>query len=183
MDQVELVLASIDRRSACGKRDYAMLLLLAVYGLRACEVATITLDDIDWRNERLRIRERKAGNTTTYRCRRWSARRLSTILGTGGRPRRIARYSLRALALSSRSAMRPSLPAPPISSAPPASASHAPARMCCGTVVCSDCSMPTFRSSTSRLRRSPQCFLDQIYGKIAIEQLRELAQGDGEEVL
>jgi len=58
-------LASVDRRSPCGKRDYAMLLLLSTYGLRACEVAALTLDDIDWRNERFRIRERKAG-TTTY---------------------------------------------------------------------------------------------------------------------
>ncbi|WP_211704305.1 tyrosine-type recombinase/integrase, partial [Paraburkholderia aspalathi] len=65
-DQVEKVLASVDRRSPCGKRDYAMLLLLSTYGLRACEVAALTLDDIDWRNERFRIRERKAGNTTTY---------------------------------------------------------------------------------------------------------------------
>lgn len=61
-DQVERILAAVDRRSACGKRDYAMLLLLATYGLRACEVAALTLDDIDWRNERLRVRERKAGS-------------------------------------------------------------------------------------------------------------------------
>lgn len=65
-EQVERVLAGVDRRSACGKRDYAMLLLLSTYGLRACEVASLTLDDIDWRRERLRIRDRKAGNTTTY---------------------------------------------------------------------------------------------------------------------
>jgi integrase len=54
---VEKVLASVDRRSPCGKRDYAMLLLLSTYGLWACEVAALTLDDIDWRNERFRIRE------------------------------------------------------------------------------------------------------------------------------
>jgi integrase/recombinase XerD len=65
-EQVEQVLAGIDRRSVSGKRDYAMLLLLSTYGLRACEVAALTLDDVDWRNDRLRIRDRKAGNTTTY---------------------------------------------------------------------------------------------------------------------
>lgn len=42
------VLASCDRRSAVGRRDYAMLLLLARLGLRAGEVASLTLDDIDW---------------------------------------------------------------------------------------------------------------------------------------
>lgn len=66
-EQVEQVLASVDRRSVCGKRDYAMLLLLATYGLRACEVAALTLDDLDWRNERLKIRDRKAGNTRVGR--------------------------------------------------------------------------------------------------------------------
>lgn len=42
------VLASCDRRSAVGRRDYAMLLLLSRLGLRAGEVASLTLDDIDW---------------------------------------------------------------------------------------------------------------------------------------
>jgi site-specific recombinase XerD len=42
------VLASCDRRSAVGRRDYAMLLLLARLGLRAGEVASLTLDDVDW---------------------------------------------------------------------------------------------------------------------------------------
>jgi site-specific recombinase XerD len=65
-DQVERVLAGIDRRSHSGKRDFAMLGMLATYGLRACEVAALKLDDIDWRNDRIKIRERKAGNTTTY---------------------------------------------------------------------------------------------------------------------
>src|SRR5581483_11768787 len=55
-EQVEQVLAGVDRRSSSGKRDYAILLLLATYGLRAAEVAALTLDDIDWRNERLKIR-------------------------------------------------------------------------------------------------------------------------------
>jgi site-specific recombinase XerD len=41
------VLASCDR-SAVGRRDYAMLLLLARLGLRAGEIASLTLDDIDW---------------------------------------------------------------------------------------------------------------------------------------
>lgn len=42
------VLARCDRRRAVGRRDYAMLMLLARLGLRAGEVASLTLDDIDW---------------------------------------------------------------------------------------------------------------------------------------
>lgn len=46
--QVQLVLDSCDRTSATGKRDYAVLLLLSRLGLRANEVATMVLEDIDW---------------------------------------------------------------------------------------------------------------------------------------
>ena len=37
----------VDRRTATGRRDYAILLLLVTYGLRADEVTKLTLDDID----------------------------------------------------------------------------------------------------------------------------------------
>jgi site-specific recombinase XerD len=46
---VRRLLASCDRRTLVGRRDFAILLLLARFGLRAGEVAAITLDDIDWR--------------------------------------------------------------------------------------------------------------------------------------
>lgn len=47
-DQVELVLSKCNHHTAIGRRDYAILLLLARLGLRACEVASLTLEDIDW---------------------------------------------------------------------------------------------------------------------------------------
>jgi site-specific recombinase XerC len=43
------LLASCDRRSTSGRRDFAILVLLARLGLRAGEVAALCLDDIDWR--------------------------------------------------------------------------------------------------------------------------------------
>jgi integrase len=46
---VQKVLDCCVQATAVGRRDYAMLLLLAKLGLRANEVATLTLDDIDWR--------------------------------------------------------------------------------------------------------------------------------------
>jgi integrase/recombinase XerD len=47
--QVRRLLASCDRRRARGRRDYAIMVLLSRLGLRAGEVAALTLDDIDWR--------------------------------------------------------------------------------------------------------------------------------------
>lgn len=46
---VAAVLRSCDRRRSDGRRDYAIVLLLVRLGLRAGEVAGLTLDDIDWR--------------------------------------------------------------------------------------------------------------------------------------
>jgi site-specific recombinase XerC len=53
---VEKVLARSDRRSPIGRRDYAILLLLARLGLRACEIVALNLEDIDWENARITIR-------------------------------------------------------------------------------------------------------------------------------
>lgn len=47
-EQVESLLASCDRDTSVGRRDRAILLLLARLGLRAGEVATLALDDFDW---------------------------------------------------------------------------------------------------------------------------------------
>jgi integrase len=54
--QVRKALDCCDRETVMGRRDYAILLLLAGLGLRADEVATLTLDDIDWRASELLIR-------------------------------------------------------------------------------------------------------------------------------
>jgi site-specific recombinase XerD len=53
--EIEQVLAGCDRTTAVGRRDYAILLLLARLGLRANEVATLTLEDIDWRAGTMRV--------------------------------------------------------------------------------------------------------------------------------
>jgi integrase/recombinase XerD len=47
-NQIRQLLASIDRRTAIGRRDYAIVLLLARLGLRSGEVAFLELEDIDW---------------------------------------------------------------------------------------------------------------------------------------
>lgn len=46
--QLQSVLDACDRTTSAGRRDYAILLLLARLGLRAHEVSKLSLDDIDW---------------------------------------------------------------------------------------------------------------------------------------
>jgi site-specific recombinase XerD len=47
--------------SPVGLRDYAILTLLAAYGLRAAEIVRLRLEDIDWRRDLLRVRHAKTG--------------------------------------------------------------------------------------------------------------------------
>jgi len=54
--QVQKALDGCDRATAMGRRDYAILMMLAKLGLRADEVATLTLDDIDWRAGEMIVR-------------------------------------------------------------------------------------------------------------------------------
>jgi site-specific recombinase XerD len=62
-DQVQQLLTSIDRRTATGQRDYAILLLLARLGLRAGEVAFLELDDIDWTSGTVSVHSKGLRNT------------------------------------------------------------------------------------------------------------------------
>lgn len=60
--EINAVLEAARRdRTAKGLRDYAILLMLATYGVRAGEVAGLQLDDIEWRTDRLRVRKSKTG--------------------------------------------------------------------------------------------------------------------------
>jgi site-specific recombinase XerD len=54
--QVQQVLDHCNQHSDVGRRNYAILLLLARLGLRACEVVAMTLDDIDWKAGHLTVR-------------------------------------------------------------------------------------------------------------------------------
>ena len=57
-DQVERALGTRNRQTATGRRDYAILLLLARLGLRAGEVVFLQLDDVDWRAGELLVQQR-----------------------------------------------------------------------------------------------------------------------------
>ena len=54
--QAAALLASCDRSTANGRRDLAMLTLLARLGLRAGEVAALALEDVDWRAGEIIVR-------------------------------------------------------------------------------------------------------------------------------
>jgi len=59
-DDAKALLVSCDRRSALGRRDYALLVVLLRLGLRRSEVACLCLDDIDWRAAEVVVRGKGA---------------------------------------------------------------------------------------------------------------------------
>ncbi|MEW5884848.1 MAG: site-specific integrase [Armatimonadota bacterium] len=60
-DSVRSILRVIDRQTPKGCRDYAMLLLIATYGLRVSEVAELTFEDLSWRTRQIRAPRPKMG--------------------------------------------------------------------------------------------------------------------------
>ena len=183
-DEVRRLLEAIDRRAPLGRRDYAIVLLLVTYGLRACEVAALTLDDINWRQERLRIPERKAGHSTAYP--------LSPIVGKAivdylqnGRPQTADRHVF----------FRVIAPQNPVTEATvssrvahylhkigisvPRAGSHTLRHTCVQRLVDAEFDLKVIGDYVGH-----RCTAStEIYSKVAIESLREVACGDGEEVL
>jgi integrase len=64
-ETVQDFLNAIDRSTPMGKRDYAIFLLMATYGLRAVEVGHLKLENIDWRRERISLIQTKTGSGLT----------------------------------------------------------------------------------------------------------------------
>jgi integrase/recombinase XerD len=62
-DQVQRLLAVVARHEHNGRRNFAMLLLTATYGLRSCEVRALRLDRIDWSHDEITIFAPKTGRS------------------------------------------------------------------------------------------------------------------------
>lgn len=58
---VTKILRAIDRGNPCGKRDYAMILLITRLGLRGIDVKRLTFADLDWPGNRLSVVQAKTG--------------------------------------------------------------------------------------------------------------------------
>jgi site-specific recombinase XerD len=96
-DQVRQLLASIDRHMATGRRDYAILLLLARMGLRASEVVFLELDDIDWNAGTVTVRA-KSGLRNVFPLPREVGTAIAAYLRDGRPPSTCRRVFLRARA-------------------------------------------------------------------------------------
>jgi integrase len=88
---VQRLLRGIDVRPKLGRRDYAMLLSMATYGLGAGEVLGIQLDDIDWQARTLRVHRPKTKTAILLPLLDQVARALSEYMVHGRPPHAVAR--------------------------------------------------------------------------------------------
>lgn len=58
---VKRILGSVDRSQPMGKRDFAMLLMMALYGLGAAEILSLKLDDFNWQLQIITLHRPKTG--------------------------------------------------------------------------------------------------------------------------
>lgn len=180
-DEVRRLLGVVDRRTVRGRRDYAILLLLVTYGLRAHEVAKLTLDDIDWKRERLQVPERKAGHWTAYPLASVAAEAIIEYLQKGRPETNDRALFFRTLA-----------PRAPISNAAVSASvalylqkagikvrrpgAHTLRHTCVQRLIDAEFPLKTIGDYVGH--RSPQS--TEIYTKVALASLREVAMGDGE---
>ena len=83
--ELERFLNAFDRKSAIGRRDYAMARCMVDLGLRAGEVASLQLDDLNWHNGTLRLSAGKARRTDVLPLPTRTGRAIAQYL-TDGRP-------------------------------------------------------------------------------------------------
>lgn len=60
-EEVEKVLSAVDRSNPLGKRNYAILILVAKLGLRISDVRGLCFQNIDWKRKRISIVQQKTG--------------------------------------------------------------------------------------------------------------------------
>lgn len=64
-DDITKLLSTVDRSNPIGKRNYAILLLIARLGLRAGDVANLKYENIDWEQNRISLTQHKTGQPLT----------------------------------------------------------------------------------------------------------------------
>lgn len=65
-EDVIRMLNSIDRGNPTGKRDYAILLLVAKLGIRVGDIKSLQLSDLNWQSKIIEVKQNKTKNTVTY---------------------------------------------------------------------------------------------------------------------
>jgi integrase/recombinase XerD len=172
-DGIQRILAVIDRSTPVGCRDYAMLLLLATYGMRVGQLCSLRLDDVDWRRQTIRIRAAKGGKDTILPLRKSVGEALINYL-RHARPRRSYReifLRIRAPLTPMRHVSAQIRPYARKAGVPPPFGAHAWRHACATRMLAKGQSLKTIRDILGH-RSIESTF---IYAKVDVEMLRQAA--------
>ena len=174
-DQIERVISSRQGLTAVKRRDLAMLLLLARLGLRAGEVVSLRLEDIDWRQGCITVRG-KGGTATRMPLPEEVGRALAEYVSKA-RPK----TKLRSLFLSVRAPIRALKPASlstrvmtafdELGISSPKRGAHTFRHSLATNMLRSGCSL----AEIAELLRHRSTQTTEVYAKVDINALRELA--------
>lgn len=64
-EEVQKLLSAVERTSAVGKRDYAMILLAVMLGMRAGDICTLRFSNFDWKRKVITYVQQKTKKTNT----------------------------------------------------------------------------------------------------------------------
>lgn len=64
-EEIRQLLSAINRKTAIGKRDYAMILLAVLLGMRAGDICALNFKEIDWRKKVITYTQQKSGKINT----------------------------------------------------------------------------------------------------------------------
>lgn len=101
-EDISRILDAVDRSTRVGRRDYAILLVLATYGIRNRQLCGLRLDDVDWQRETLRVRAAKGGRAVVLPLRPAVGEAIIDYLRDGRPP-----WPLREIFLRMRAPMGP----------------------------------------------------------------------------
>lgn len=172
-DGVQRILAVIDRSTTLGCRDYAMLLLLATYGMRVGQLCSLQFEDIDWRRQTIRIRAAKGGRDTVLPLRKSVGEALVDYLRQArpDRPYREIFLRIRAPITPMRHISAQIRPYARRAGVPPPFGAHAWRHACATRMLVKGQSLKTIRDILGH-RSIESTF---IYTKVDLDMLRQAA--------
>ena len=179
-EQVLRLLGSIDRRQPGRKRDFAIVLMAAGLGVRASEIAALLLEDIDWKDAVVRFPPIKSKNFLYLPLSRPLLEALADYLETerpGGSPYRNVFLRLKAPLHPLTPAGISGLIAKKMRLAGIQATGHQLRHAFASELLRSGASFPTLQE----LLGHADFTSTQVYTKIDLTQLREVANNDGED--
>ena len=66
-EEIKKIVSSVDRSTTTGKRNYSIILLATMLGLRASDIANLKFENILWEDNAIRLIQHKTNKEDVYK--------------------------------------------------------------------------------------------------------------------